>query len=115
MEDGTAQAWKTAQRKHGRRHSASMGMVQWEGDMRMGAPVAEALARVVGVGAPIAFTAYDGSKAGPSDALVTVHVRSVDALRYAVIAPGELGLARAYISGNMEFDGDTYTLLNLLA
>lgn len=83
--------------------------------MRLGTPVAEAVARVVGVGAPIAFTAYDGSKAGPSDALVTVHIRSADALRYAVTAPGELGLARAYVSGALEFDGDTYTLLGLLA
>jgi len=81
----------------------------------MGAPVAEALARVVGVGAPVAFTAYDGSKAGPSDAEVTVHIRSVDALRYAVTAPGELGLARAYVSGHLEFDGDTHTLLRLVA
>jgi cyclopropane-fatty-acyl-phospholipid synthase len=80
----------------------------------MGAPVAEALARVVGVGAPIAFTAYDGSKAGPSDAQVTLHIRSVDALRYAVTAPGELGLARAFVSGHLEVDGDTYTLLSLL-
>jgi cyclopropane-fatty-acyl-phospholipid synthase len=81
----------------------------------MAVPVAEAVARVVGVGAPIAFTAYDGSKAGPSDAAVTVHIRSVDALRYAVTAPGELGLARAYVGGSMEFDGDTYTLLSHLA
>ena len=81
----------------------------------MGTPVAEALARVVGVGAPVAFTAYDGSKAGPSDAEVTVHIRSVDALRYAVTAPGELGLARAYVSGHLEFDGDTHTLLRLVA
>src|SRR5215213_6600733 len=81
----------------------------------MGAPVAEALARVVGVGTPLAFTAYDGSKAGPSDAEVTLHVRSVDALRYAVTAPGELGLARAYVTGSLDFDGDTYTLLSLVA
>ena len=79
------------------------------------APVAGVLARVVGAGAPVAFTGYDGSKAGPADAAVTVHVRSVDALRYAVTAPGELGLARAYISGHLELEGDSYLLLRLLA
>src|SRR5262249_54077621 len=57
----------------------------------------------------------DGSKAGPADAAVTVHVRSVDALRYAVTAPGELGLARAYVSGQLEIEGDPYLLLRLLA
>ncbi len=70
---------------------------------------------MVGQGAPVAFTGYDGSKAGPSDAAVTVHVRSVDALRYAVTAPGELGLARAYVSGHLELEGDPYTLLRELA
>jgi cyclopropane-fatty-acyl-phospholipid synthase len=80
----------------------------------MSTPVAAALARVVGVGAPVAFTAYDGSKAGPADAEITVHIRSVDALRYAVTAPGELGLARAYISGKLEVDGDVYTMLRLV-
>src|SRR5690349_8502335 len=79
------------------------------------APVAEVLARIVGQDAPVAFTGFDGSKAGPTDAPVTVHVRSVDALRYAVTAPGELGLARAYVSGHLEIEGDTYTLLRLLA
>ncbi len=79
------------------------------------APVAEVLARLVGGNARVGFTGYDGSKAGPVDAEVTVHVRSVDALRYAVTAPGELGLARAYVSGQLEIEGETYDLLRLLA
>src|ERR1041384_7531712 len=79
------------------------------------APVAEVLARLGGGNEVVGFTGYDGSKAGPADAEVTVHVRSVDALRYAVTAPGEPGLARAYVSGQLEIEGDTYDLLRLLA
>jgi cyclopropane-fatty-acyl-phospholipid synthase len=81
----------------------------------MSAPVADSLAKVVGVGAPIAFTAYDGSKAGPPDAEVTLHVINPDALRRAVTAPAELGLARAYVAGDLQVEGDPYTLLTMLA
>jgi cyclopropane-fatty-acyl-phospholipid synthase len=77
-------------------------------------PVAEALSRVLG--APARFTAYDGSTAGPADAEVAINVRSSKALAYMVSAPGELGLARAYVSGEMDIDApDHYTVLNLVA
>jgi cyclopropane-fatty-acyl-phospholipid synthase len=77
-------------------------------------PVAEALSRVLG--APARFTAYDGSTAGPADAEVAINVRSSKALAYMVSAPGELGLARAYVSGEMDIDApDHYTVLSLVA
>ena len=49
--------------------------------------------------------AWDGSEAGPADA-PTVVLRSPLALRRALWAPGELGLARAYVSGDLDFEGD---------
>ena len=77
-------------------------------------PVADALAQVLQ--APVRFRAYDGSEAGPADAPVTIDVRSSRALSHIVSAPGELGLARAYVSGEMDVTGaDHYTLLRQFA
>ncbi len=78
-------------------------------------PIAEVLARVLGERAAIRVTAYDGSAAGPSDAAVQLHVRTPRALNYLVTAPGELGLARAYVAGDLDFDGGHYEVLRLLA
>src|SRR4051812_37934444 len=77
-------------------------------------PVAEALAQVLQ--APIRITAYDGSAAGPADAVVTVDVKSSKALSHMISAPGQLGLARAYVSGEMDVTGaDHYTMLRTFA
>lgn len=78
-------------------------------------PIAPVLARVVGPGRPIAFGAYDGSRAGPSDAAVTIVVRDPRALNHVATAPGELGLARAYVAGYLDVEGDIFTALSLLA
>jgi cyclopropane-fatty-acyl-phospholipid synthase len=58
-----------------------------------------------GVDLPVRVRAWDGSEAGPADA-PTVVVRSPLALRRALWAPGELGLARAYVSGDLDVEGD---------
>jgi cyclopropane-fatty-acyl-phospholipid synthase len=77
---------------------------------------AEALARVVGGDAvPVRFTVFDGGRAGPADAAVGIDIRSPRALSYLITAPGDLGLARAYVSGDLEVDGDLYTLMVNLA
>ena len=82
----------------------------------MPAPIAPTVASVIDpTGSSIGVTAYDGSKAGPPDAKVTVHIRSVDALRHAVTAPGSLGLARAFVSGALDLDGDPYEFLQLVS
>jgi cyclopropane-fatty-acyl-phospholipid synthase len=65
--------------------------------------------------APLGFRAYDGSAAGPPGAPVTVVVRDPAALRYAATAPGELGLARAYVTGAIEVEGDLHEALVTLA
>jgi cyclopropane-fatty-acyl-phospholipid synthase len=73
--------------------------------------LAELIQSLAGPDAPIEFTAYDGSRAGRSDAPVRLEMRSPLALSYLASAPGELGLARAYITGAIEVHGDMYTLL----
>jgi cyclopropane-fatty-acyl-phospholipid synthase len=68
---------------------------------------------------PLRFTAYDGSKAGPDDAELGLDLRTPRGTTYLATAPGELGLARAYVSGDLEpygvHPGDPYELLNTLA
>jgi len=54
---------------------------------------------------PVRLRAWDGSEAGPAGTTVVV-IRSAQALRRILWRPGELGLARAYISGDLDVEGD---------
>ena len=64
-------------------------------------------------GMPVAVTADDGTRAGPAAAEATIAVRSADALRRILTAPGQLGFARAYVAGDIDVDGDIYTVLQV--
>jgi cyclopropane-fatty-acyl-phospholipid synthase len=77
--------------------------------------LAEVFERIAGPDAPVAFAAYDGSSAGPADSPVKVTVKSPVAVSYLAQAPGSLGLARAYVSGHLDVDGDMYTALSRLS
>ena len=55
--------------------------------------------------APIRFTAYDGSSYGPEDAQVGLDLKNERGLAYMVTAPGDLGMARAYVSGDLDVTG----------
>ena len=65
------------------------------------------------------FTAYDGSSAGAEDAVLGMDLLTPRGTTYLATAPGELGLARAYVAGDIEargvHPGDPYDLLALLA
>ena len=78
-------------------------------------PIAPVLAKVVAPGKPIAFEAYDGSTAGPPGAANRIVIRDRRALNYVATAPSDLGLARAYVSGYMDLEGDMFTTLEMLA
>ena len=73
------------------------------------AGAAPALARLVeplfGGELPVRLRAWDGSEAGPLDAPVVV-LRSRRALRRLLWSPGELGLAQAYVTGELDVEGD---------
>ncbi|WP_228978711.1 cyclopropane-fatty-acyl-phospholipid synthase family protein [Streptomyces sp. DH12] len=76
-----------------------------------------ALAReLLGVPLPVRIRAWDGSEAGPplpgGSVLVVRHRR---ALRRLLWAPGELGLARAWVAGELDVEGDLYEVLGRLA
>ncbi|SPF02565.1 SAM-dependent methyltransferase [Streptomyces sp. MA5143a] len=60
---------------------------------------------VLGGPLPVRLRAWDGSETGPADAPVVV-VRSRRALRRLLWQPGELGLAQAYVTGELDIEGD---------
>ena len=68
---------------------------------------------------PVRFTAYDGSATGPAYAPIGVHLGTPRAAAYLATAPGSLGMARGYVSGDVQVTGihpgDPYDLLVALS
>jgi cyclopropane-fatty-acyl-phospholipid synthase len=64
---------------------------------------------------PVTLRFWDGSTLGPpadqSGATIVVHSRR--ALRYMLWGPGELGLSRAYVVGDIGIEGDVYRVLQV--
>ena len=73
--------------------------------------LAEVFESFAGPDAPVEFVAYDGSHAGAAGSPVKVTVRSPVAVAYLAQAPGALGLARAYVAGHLDVEGDMYDTL----
>ncbi|GGJ24169.1 class I SAM-dependent methyltransferase [Streptomyces brasiliensis] len=70
--------------------------------------------QLLGSPLPVRIRAWDGSQAGPPGGPVLI-VRHRRALRRLLWKPGELGLARAWVAGDLDVDGDLYTALEQLA
>lgn len=83
--------------------------------MRARVKVAKVLSDVFAPSMPIAFEAFDGSIAGPQDAVCRIVVRDPRALNYVATAPGDLGLARAYVAGYVDVQGDLFAGMMMLA
>ncbi|WP_328860785.1 cyclopropane-fatty-acyl-phospholipid synthase family protein [Streptomyces sp. NBC_00306] len=69
---------------------------------------------LLGFPLPVRVRAWDGSESGPPGAPVLV-VRHRRALRRLLWRPGELGLARAWVAGEIDVEGDLYAALDLLS
>ena len=67
--------------------------------------IADALGKLMKDGMPFRFEAFDGSTAGPADASLTLRLLNERGLSYLMTAPGDLGFARAYVSGDLEVEG----------
>ncbi|MGW5030085.1 class I SAM-dependent methyltransferase [Streptomyces nigra] len=72
------------------------------------------LEQLLGTPLPVRIRAWDGSRSGPPGAPALV-VRNRRAVRRLLYRPGELGLARAWVAGDLDIEGDLYTALDLLA
>jgi cyclopropane-fatty-acyl-phospholipid synthase len=68
--------------------------------------VAPLVTAALGGQVPIRVTCWDGSTIGPASAPLHLVVRNRRALRRIVWAPNELGFARAYVSGDIDVEGD---------
>ena len=83
------------------------------GDGRM--TIGQVADRIFGPEVPFRLEAYDGSVGGKQDSDIVVRIDNERGLRYLVTAPGELGLARAYVQGDLTLEGadpgDPYDLL----
>ncbi|WP_224399805.1 SAM-dependent methyltransferase [Corynebacterium poyangense] len=55
---------------------------------------------------PLRISAFDGSATGPEDSPFRLDVANEQGLAYIATAPGDLGLARAYITGGLEISGE---------
>jgi cyclopropane-fatty-acyl-phospholipid synthase len=75
--------------------------------------IADLVTGVLGPDLPIGLRAYDGSSAGPVDPPATIVVKSPDAVRRLVTAPGDLGFGRAYVAGDLDIEGDLFAALEL--
>jgi cyclopropane-fatty-acyl-phospholipid synthase len=71
------------------------------------------LSEVVSRSGDVAVRMWDGSQAGPEDAPATIVVRSTAALAWLFRAPGQLGFGRAYVSGDLDVQGDIFPVLEL--
>jgi len=61
----------------------------------------------------VGLRCWDGSSLPGPDGAPTLVVRTPRALRRILWAPDELGLARAYVSGDLDVEGDLYDALGL--
>ncbi|KIF05540.1 cyclopropane-fatty-acyl-phospholipid synthase, partial [Streptomyces sp. RSD-27] len=79
------------------------------------APRLAALAEtLLGAPLPVRIRAWDGSEAGPATGPALV-LNNRRALRHMLWKPGELGLARAWVSGDLTIDGDLFDTLDKVA
>lgn len=63
----------------------------------------------------VGIRGYDRSTAGPSDATTVIELNSPAALQYLATAPSDLGMARAFITGAIDVDGDLATAIRSVA
>jgi len=79
--------------------------------------IADVAATVTDGPLPFRLTAFDGSSAGPAEG-PGLHINNRRALTYVLTAPGDLGLVRAYVSGDIDFinmhSANPYPLLKLM-
>jgi cyclopropane-fatty-acyl-phospholipid synthase len=69
------------------------------------------LQMLLGEPLPVSFRFWDGSRLGPDVSRATVVVHSPDALRRLLYSPNDLGVGRAYVTGEVDLEGDPFAAL----
>ena len=62
---------------------------------------------------PIRIALPDGTTLGPRAAEVAIALRTERAIEYLVAEPNDLGFARAYVSGDLDIDGDLFEFMRV--
>ena len=68
--------------------------------------VAEIIEELIVPPNPFRWEAFDGSATGPEDAEYRVQLTSPEGLAYIATAPGDVGLARAWLTGGLVVEGE---------
>jgi cyclopropane-fatty-acyl-phospholipid synthase len=76
--------------------------------------VAPLVRAALGDRVPIRIRCWDRSENGPEDAPLRLNITRRRALRRILWSPNELGFARAYVSGDVDVDGDLMAGLEAL-
>lgn len=71
------------------------------------------LSKIFGTPPPVQFEFWDGSSFGRAD-VGQLRVRGPDALRRMIWSPDELGVARAYVAGEIDVSGNVAEILRAL-
>lgn len=79
--------------------------------MTQGKWIADKVSSLFTEDVPIKFAAFDGSAAGNLQSENILEIKSPLALRYILSHPGDLGLARAYITNHLDVRGDIHATL----
>lgn len=74
--------------------------------------IADALVPLLRGPLPVGLRVWDGSRAGPVEGPVVV-LRSPRALQRLLWSPGELGASQAYVTGELDIEGDVGEALDL--
>ncbi|MDT0168925.1 class I SAM-dependent methyltransferase [Pseudarthrobacter sp. BRE9] len=91
------------------------GALTGTGSTGHAARLEKALGVVLGTGQiPLRLRAWDGSEAGPPDAPV-LEFKSRKALRRILWSPGQLGLSRAYVAGEIDTPDDIFAAFAALS
>ncbi len=72
------------------------------------------LHEALGAELPFGLRFWDGSVTGPKKPPVTLVITRRRALRRLLWAPDEIGLARAYVTGDLDVEGDLFLALKLV-
>lgn len=82
--------------------------------MTVAETVAPLVRAALGPQAPVAICGWDGSRSQPTNAQWALKINNRRGLRRLLWAPNELGFARAYVSGDIEIEGDLLAGLSAL-
>ncbi len=85
----------------------------WDQSVKAADHLLPLVSALLGGPPPFAIRCWDGSTSGPAGARATLVFRNRRALRRIAWRPDEMGIARAYVAGDLDIEGDLYAVLDM--